>query len=177
MESRTFDGIETKPHASIVWRVHDFLVANQGQFFHTEDLCLRFYGEYNTSTDREMRLIIEEITNDRTIQKIIIGTNNGYIHPRRDQMALAETYIEAQQSAARKLFYRVGSIIYRLKRDKNYKLKIGKYDSDIFLAFLDTVMDEMDKESKNIPPREYRKGIEPPVELIVGENQQVEFVL
>lgn len=165
--------IETKRHADIVWRVHDHIVANQGQFFHTEDLCQIFWGDFNASLEREMRLIIEEIVNDRAIQKIIIGTQNGYIHPRADQKELIETYIRAQESAAKRLFFRVGSVRYRLDKDTNYKAQIGKYDSPTYEAFLREIQDEVERELMTLPNKQYREATQP--QMVMAEGGQMGF--
>jgi hypothetical protein len=138
--------IETIRHEPIVYRVHDLIVEHPGRFYPVKKLCVLFYGKYTKSLDTEMRSIVTEIVNDRMMQKIIISTKHGYVSPTPEQAKLVEQYLSETKKAAKALFYRRASILYRIGHDQQLKSKIGENDSEIYEAFVREIVDELDQE-------------------------------
>jgi hypothetical protein len=169
--------IETKRHDPIVYRVHDFIVNHQGQTFQVEELCMKFFGKCTKSDDTAMRNIVKDIVNDRMIEKVIVSTKEGYIHPYPNQSELIDQNIEEIEKTAKALFYRRASIMHRVKNDGQYKTQHGQYDSPIFEAFERELVQEIDEELANEKPKNYSKRaliVEPEeLPLIVTKGGQM----
>lgn len=86
-----------------------------------------------------MRTIVEIGVNDRMMQGIIISTRKGYLHPTPEQVLkdkLVKKAIDELRKAGRALFYRAGSLEYKLEHEGQYKAAMGRYDSPVFEAFM-----------------------------------------
>lgn len=127
--------MELKRHEPIVYEVHDYITERAGTIISVADLCLKFWGKHTKSLDTKLRNIVEEIVNDRLFQKLIISTHDGYLCPTQDQEALVIECLDRIEKTAKSLFYRRGSLIYRLQHDGQFKGAIGRYDSKVFEAF------------------------------------------
>ena len=133
------DPQDTKRHEGIVYDVRDYIVARQGRGVPVEELCLHFFGDYTQTTDTKIRLIVKEISLDKSM-KYIISTKEGYMHPFFDQTDAMDQYEAELDSTARSIFYRLGCQRFKRKNDGQYKMPLGKYDSPVFEAFLQEVM-------------------------------------
>ena len=129
------DTIETKRHAPIVYSVYHFFEASPDKVYPPKKLCHIFWGEFTKSLDTAMRNIVEEIVNDRTM-KLIVSTRKGYMMPSKGRIAEVEENIRTLEKTARALFYRRGSLLFKLGADLQQKLQIGDYDKPEYQAFL-----------------------------------------
>lgn len=127
--------IETKKHEPIVYRIHDLICDHQGKYFTVRWLCHHYWGKYTKSLDTLMRTLVETGVNDRMMQGTIISTRKGYLHPFKEQQELIDKAVAELDKAARSLFYRKGSILYRAQHDGFYKLNTGGSDSPTYEAF------------------------------------------
>jgi hypothetical protein len=133
-------GNQTKRHPwPIVYRVHELMVSHQGQYFTVKWLCNHYWGKYTKSLDTLMRTVVEIGVNDRMMQGLIISTRKGYLHPTPEQVLrdkLVKRSMDELDKAGRALFYRRGSIKYKLEHEGQYKMALGKNDSPVFEAFI-----------------------------------------
>lgn len=131
---------QTKRHPwPIVYRVHELIVSHQGKYFTVRWLCHHYWGKFTKSLDTLMRTVVEIGVNDRMMQGLIISTKYGYLHPTPEQVLhdkLVKKAMDELDKSGRALFYRRGSIKYKLEHEGQYKLPLGQYDSPVFEAFI-----------------------------------------
>lgn len=126
--------IETKKYPGLSYEVHDFLLEKPIKWHSVEDLCKKFFGNYNSTLDKEMRSIIRDISFDRMFQKIIISGVRGYkVAENNDEI---ESFLEKSLSTAKSFFERYSAVKYKYRKDDQCKLKIGQHDSDFFEAMI-----------------------------------------
>ena len=168
--------IETVHHEPIVYEVHDYIVDRSGEIISVETLCIKFFGKHTKSFDTKMRNIVEEIVNDRAMQKIIISTHDGYLCPTKEQEELVVDSLAKIEKTAKALFYRRGSLVYRIQRDGQFKMAIGHYDSKIYESYADeekseAELAELAKRETEERNREYDRR------LTVPEQGQVSMII
>jgi len=126
--------IETKRPKGINCIVHDFLLETPIKWHSVEELCLKFFGSYNSTADKDMRSIIRDITFDRMFQKIIISGVKGYkVAENNDEV---DSFLEKSLSTAKSFYERYSAVRYKYRKDDQCKLKIGQYDSEFFEAMI-----------------------------------------
>jgi len=116
-----------------------------------------------------MRQIVEEIVNDRAMQKIIISTHDGYLCPTKEQEELVVDSLAKIEKTAKALFHRRGSLIYRIQHDGQFKMAIGKFDSKIYESYPDE--QESDAELRDREQKEQQREIDR--HYIINDHGQV----
>lgn len=169
---------DTIRHEPIVYAVKDYIIARQGRGVPVEELCRHFFGDFTKSLDTKMRNIVLEISLDKSM-KYIISTKEGYMHPFFDQTDAMDQYEAEMESTARSIFYRLGCQRFKRKNDGQYKLPLGKYDNQVFEAFLQQLMIDEEarlKEEANKPKKHVIRERKPQVDevpLIETEQGQM----
>lgn len=126
--------IEARNHESIIYKVHDFIIEKPIQWHSVEDLCIKFFGEYTSTLDKEMRIIIREISLDRFFQKIILSGMRGYkVAETNDEIDL---FLDKSLSTAKSHYARYAAVKYKYNKNDQAKLQIGSHDSEFFEAMI-----------------------------------------
>ena len=149
--------IETKRHAPIIYNIHDHICnLPSGQSVSDEELSQIFFGKVSDGNERKVRKAIREMRLDKMFQRIIITTaDRRYKVAETDEEALA--FLSQEMKIACAYLDAYWALHFKLNHDQQRKLQIGLGDSPEYRAIM------------------RGKPEEPPVELIVGENQQFGF--
>jgi len=126
--------IETKRPKRINCLVHDYLLEEPIKWHSVEELCLKFFDNYNSTSDKEMRSIVRDITFDRMFQKIIISGVRGYKIAESNEEI--DNFLDKSLSTAKSFFERYSAVRYKYQKDDQCKLKIGPYDSEFYEAMI-----------------------------------------
>lgn len=126
---------DDKKHEPIVYAVKGKICEAPYKWYHLKELCEYFFVEYNQSTEREMRRIIEIIRTDLRFHTILVTGVKGYkVCESQEELNEYRSVLKSKMDTA---IDNLEILDVRIQNDEQLQLQFTKYTKPIIESIKD----------------------------------------
>lgn len=126
---------DDKKHEPIVYAVKGKICEEPYKWYHLKELCEYFFAEYNGSTEREMRRIIEIIRTDLRFHTIIITGVKGYkVCENQEELDEYRSVLKSKMETA---IDNLEILDVRIQNNKQSQIQFTKYTKPVIESIKD----------------------------------------